>query len=104
MMCFLNRIFRKFRNKEDCDESEECEGTPAWAQFGALEMGADRGGQDITRPQIMTESVYGDSHPGSYHLNQMTEQAVYGVYERGASPQSTAPPTSATAAPRAMTA
>ena len=34
----------------------------------------------------MIESVYGDSHPGSYHLNQMTEQAVYGVYEKGGKP------------------
>ena len=34
---------------------------------------------DILKPQIMVESVYGDSHPGSYHLNQMVEQAVYGA-------------------------
>lgn len=57
-----------------------------WAQFDALEMGTGWDDQDITRPQIMVESVYGDSHPGSYHLNQMAEQAVYGVYERGGKP------------------
>ena len=57
-----------------------------WAQFDALEMGTGWDDQDITRPQIMVESVYGDSHPGSFHLNQVTEQAVYGVYERGGKP------------------
>ena len=57
-----------------------------WAQFDALEMGTGWDDQDITRPQIMIESVYGDSHPGSYHLNQLTEQAVYGVYEMGGKP------------------
>jgi len=57
-----------------------------WAQFDALEMGTGWDDVDITKPQIMIESVYGDSHPGSYHLNQMVEQAVYGVYEMGGKP------------------
>ena len=47
-----------------------------WAQFDALEMGTGWTSDDITKPQIMVESVWGDSHPGSYHLNQMTEQAM----------------------------
>ena len=57
-----------------------------WAQFDSLEMGTGWDDTDILKPQIMVESVYGDSHPGSYHLNQMVEQAVYGVYERGGKP------------------
>lgn len=57
-----------------------------WAQFDALEMGTGWDEQDICRPQIMIESAYGDSHPGSYHLNQITEQVTYGVYERGGKP------------------
>lgn len=57
-----------------------------WAQFDALDMGTGWDDQDIRKPQIMIESVYGDSHPGSYHLNQMVEQAVYGVYEKGGKP------------------
>ena len=75
-----------------------------WAQFDALEMGTGWDDTDIEKPQIMVESVYGDSHPGSWHLNQLVEQAVYGVYERAASLPSTMPRTSATAALRAMTA
>ena len=57
-----------------------------WAQFDALEMGSGWDEQDILRPQILVESVYGDSHPGSVHLGQMVEQAVYGVYEKGGKP------------------
>ena len=57
-----------------------------WAQFDSLEMGTGWDDTDILKPQIMVESVYGDSHPGSYHLNQMVEQAVYGVYECGGKP------------------
>ena len=57
-----------------------------WAQFDALEMGSGWDDTDILKPQIMIESVYGDSHPGSTHLNQMVEQAVYGVYQTGGKP------------------
>ena len=57
-----------------------------WAQFDSLEMGTGWDDTDIEKPQIMVESVYGDSHPGSWHLNQLVEQAVYGVYEKGGKP------------------
>ena len=57
-----------------------------WAQFDALEMGTGWDDLDINKPQIMVESAYGDSHPGSWHLNQLVEQAVYGVYEKGGKP------------------
>lgn len=57
-----------------------------WAQFDALEMGSGWDDTDITKPQIMIEDVYGDSHPGSVHLNQLAEQAKYGVFERGGFP------------------
>ena len=56
------------------------------AQFDSLEMGTGWDDTDIEKPQIMVESVYGDSHPGSWHLNQLVEQAVYGVYEKGGKP------------------
>lgn len=57
-----------------------------WVQFDALEMGSGRDDLDITKPQILVEDVYGDSHPGSYHLHQLAEQAKYGVYEMGGRP------------------
>ena len=57
-----------------------------WAQFDALEMGSGWDDTDILKPQILIEDAYGDSHPGSVHLNQLSEQAKFGVYERGGFP------------------
>lgn len=71
-----------------------------WAQFDALQMGSGWDMEDVQKPQILLEDVYGDSHPGSVHLAGLMEQAKYGVLETGAS---TTPRTSVTDAPRAMT-
>ena len=57
-----------------------------WAQFNALEMGSGWDETDITKPQILIEDVYGDSHPGSVHLHRLSEQAAYGVLECGGFP------------------
>lgn len=39
--------------------------------------------EDLDKPQIMVESSYGDSHPGSAHLNIFVEEAVKAVNESG---------------------
>ncbi|MDD3219461.1 MAG: dihydroxy-acid dehydratase [Lachnospiraceae bacterium] len=57
-----------------------------WAQFDALQMGSGWDEKDITKPQILLEDVFGDSHPGSTHLGQLMEQAKYGVFETGGYP------------------
>ncbi len=57
-----------------------------WAQLDALQLGSGWDETDIVKPQIMIEDAYGDSHPGSTHLNQLTEQARSGVYEAGGCP------------------
>ena len=57
-----------------------------WAQFDALQMGSGFTFEDIGHPQIMIEDVFGDSHPGSVHLNQLTEQVKYGVFQSGGTP------------------
>ncbi len=57
-----------------------------WAQVDALQLGSGWDEEDITKPQILIEDAYGDSHPGSVHLNQLTEQAKNGVYEAGGCP------------------
>ena len=31
---------------------------------------------DLSKPQIFVESTFGDSHPGSAHLDQFVKQAV----------------------------
>lgn len=38
---------------------------------------------DLSKPQIMVESSYGDSHPGSAHLNVFVEEAVKAIDENG---------------------
>lgn len=57
-----------------------------WAQFDALQMGSGFTYEDLGKPQILVEDVFGDSHPGSVHLNKLTEQVKYGVYQSGGVP------------------
>ena len=38
---------------------------------------------DLSKPQILVESTYGDSHPGSAHLNRFVEEAVQAVNDHG---------------------
>ena len=38
---------------------------------------------DLSKPQIMVESTFGDSHPGSAHLDQFVRQTVQAVNEHG---------------------
>lgn len=57
-----------------------------WAQFDALQMGSGFTWEDIGKPQILVEDVFGDSHPGSVHLNKLTEQVKYGVFQAGGIP------------------
>lgn len=57
-----------------------------WAQFDALQIGSGWDEEDIKKPQIMLEDVFGDSHPGSTHLAGLMEQAKYGVLEKGGYP------------------
>ena len=57
-----------------------------WAQFDALQLGTGWVEDDIGKLQILVEDVYGDSHPGSAHLDAVSRQAVYGVFEERAFP------------------
>lgn len=57
-----------------------------WAQFDALQMGSGWCEEDVRAPQILIEDAYGDSHPGSVHLNALAEQARIGVLQAGGYP------------------
>ncbi|WP_432627008.1 dihydroxy-acid dehydratase [Brotaphodocola sp.] len=48
-----------------------------------LKIGMGWTKEDLSKPQILVESTFGDSHPGSAHLNQFVEQAVNGVKDAG---------------------
>lgn len=48
-----------------------------------LKMGMGWSVEDLNKPQIMVESTFGDSHPGSAHLDQFVEEAMKGIREAG---------------------
>lgn len=48
-----------------------------------LKIGMGWSVSDLSKPQIMVESTFGDSHPGSAHLDGFVKQAVQAVNEHG---------------------
>lgn len=46
-----------------------------------LRLGAGWKIEDLEKPQIIVESTFGDSHPGSVHLLGLVEEAVRGINE-----------------------
>jgi Dihydroxyacid dehydratase/phosphogluconate dehydratase len=49
----------------------------------SLRLGMGWSLDDLEKPQIIVESTYGDSHPGSAHLNRFVEEAFRGIAEKG---------------------
>jgi dihydroxy-acid dehydratase len=53
----------------------------AASEMDPLRLGMGRTVQDLGKPRILLESAYGDSHPGSAHLNELVglcERAIDG--------------------------
>lgn len=48
-----------------------------------LKMGMGWSVEDLDKPQILVESTFGDSHPGSAHLDRFVKEAVKGIREAG---------------------
>ena len=48
-----------------------------------LKMGMGWKVEDLSKPQILVESTFGDSHPGSAHLDQFVKEAVQAVNDNG---------------------
>ncbi len=48
-----------------------------------LKMGMGWTTEDLEKPQIMIESTFGDSHPGSAHLNIFVEEVMKGINDAG---------------------
>lgn len=53
-------------------------------EMDPLRMGMGWQAEDLEKPQIIVESTYGDSHPGSAHLNTLVEKAVEAINRAGA--------------------
>ncbi len=52
-------------------------------EMDPLRMGMGWRVEDLGKPQIMVESSFGDSHPGSAHLDTFVREAVRAVNENG---------------------
>ncbi len=52
-------------------------------EMDPLRMGMGWKVEDLSKPQIIIESTYGDSHPGSAHLLRFVDEAVKGVASHG---------------------
>ena len=52
-------------------------------EMDPLRIGTGWKKEELEKPQIMVESTYGDSHPGSGHLNLLVEEVRKGVAEAG---------------------
>ena len=57
-----------------------------WAQVDALRMGMNWSEEDTEKPHILVDDVHGESHPGSFHLDMLSEEASIGIYEGGGKP------------------
>lgn len=52
-------------------------------EWDPLKIGMGWTSKDLDVPQILIESTYGDSHPGSAHLNKLVEAARKGIMDAG---------------------
>jgi len=53
-------------------------------ELDSLRLGSGWSIEDLDKPQIIIESSYGHSHPGSAHLNKLVDEAGKGVSDGGA--------------------
>ena len=52
-------------------------------ELDPLRIGTGWKKEDLDKVQVMVESTYGDSHPGSGHLNLLVEEVRKGIAEEG---------------------
>ena len=52
-------------------------------EMDPLRLGTGWRPEELSKPQIFIESTYGDSHPGSVHLNRLVEAARRGIADEG---------------------
>ena len=52
-------------------------------EIDPLKIGTGWTVEDLDKPQIFVESTFGDSHPGSGHLDKLVEAACEGIKNAG---------------------
>ena len=75
------KIPKKQREEKEMLKSQEMRKLAP--EMDPLRIGTGWKKEDLEKPQIMVESTYGDSHPGSGHLNLLVEEVRKGVAEAG---------------------
>jgi len=55
-------------------------------EVDSLKISMDWTAEDLGKPQILVDDVWGDALPGSYHLIRLSEMACRGVYAAGGKP------------------
>lgn len=64
--------------------SQKCQfARDLWSQLDALRLGMNYSVEDTAKPQVLIDDCFGESHPGSYHLEKLGYEAMLGVHERG---------------------
>ena len=56
------------------------------AEMDSLKIGSGWSLEDLDKPQVMVQSSWGDSHPGSVHLGKLTGKIKAAIEERGGKP------------------
>lgn len=52
-------------------------------ELDPLRLGTGWRREDLSKPQVLIESTFGDSHPGSGHLDRLVEEVRAGIAEKG---------------------
>lgn len=52
-------------------------------ELDPLRIGSGWSPEDLEKPQVIIESTYGDSHPGSAHLHVLVEEVKKGIEQEG---------------------
>lgn len=61
-------------------------------ELDSLRLGSGWKIDELSKPQIIVESSYGHSHPGSAHLDKLVDEGGIGIKEKGDVPQTTSSP------------
>lgn len=58
--------------------SQKCQhARDLWSQLDALRLGMNYSKEDVNKLQVLVDDCYGESHPGSFHLNQLGDEACW---------------------------
>ena len=63
--------------------TDQSENAQTCTRAGSAVLGTGWKPEELSKPQIIVESTFGDSHPGSGHLDKLVEGACKGIQDAG---------------------